>query len=182
MAENDSRMSLRDRLAELEQRIAATARESSVAAGGEAHAERRVDLDAAVPMVLSELRDAVPFDSASVQELRDNRLVIIGGIGFAELDVVLGESFDVESVDTPNGEVVHRRRPYIVADTDKFRGFRRGLHVGQGIRSWLGVPLLYRDQLLGIITLDKAEPDFYTPEHQRTAMAFASILAAAMAS
>ena len=130
--------------------------------------------------VLRELRRAVPYDSASVQELRDSRLVIIAGVGFADMDVILGESFDVDNADSPNGEVVHRRRPLIVPDTEQYRAFRRGLHVGASIRSWLGVPLLDRDRLAGMLAMDKKEPDFYTPEHGRMAMTFASQLAAAM--
>jgi GAF domain-containing protein len=131
--------------------------------------------------ILSALRRVVPYDSASVQELRRDRLVIVAGVGFADLDVILGESFDVNTSDTPNGEVVHRRRPIVVADTEQYRAFRRGLHVGSGIRSWLGMPLLFNDRLLGLITLDKAEPAFYTATHERVATAFAAYVALAMA-
>ena len=100
----------------------------------------------AMRIVLSELRREVPYDSCSVQELRGSRLVIIGGVGFAHLDVILGESFEVDNADIPNGEVIHRRRPLIVGDTQQYRAFRRGLHVGAGIRSWLGVPMHRRRQ------------------------------------
>jgi len=139
------------------------------------------DIAPMIQRLLAEMRASVPFDSASVQELRGGRLVIVGGIGFADLDVIIGESFDVDNADSPNGEVVHRRRGIIVPDTEKYRAFRRGLHVGAGIRSWLGVPLLHGDELLGIIALDKAEPDFYTDEHRQIAMTYASRAAMAMA-
>ncbi|MEO8379000.1 MAG: GAF domain-containing protein [Acidobacteriota bacterium] len=131
--------------------------------------------------VLSDLRKAVPYDSCSIQELRENRLVIVGGVGFADLDVVTGESFAIDNMDIPNGEVIHRRRPLIVSDTEQYRAFRRGLHVGAGIRSWLGVPLVHEDQLMGVLALDKAEPDFYTREHAQTALAFAAQVAATLA-
>ena len=137
--------------------------------------------DEAIRLVLSELRHHVPYDSCSVQELRENRLVIIGGVGFADLDVIVGESFDVDNIDIPNGEVIYRRRPVIVGDTEQYRAFRRGLHVGAGIRSWLGVPLVHDDELLGMIALDKVEADFYTAAHQQSATAFAALLAMAMA-
>ncbi|MBV9496062.1 MAG: GAF domain-containing protein [Acidobacteria bacterium] len=130
--------------------------------------------------MLVELRQVVPYDSASVQQLRGSRLVIVGGVGFADLDVILGESFDVDAVDTPNGEVVHRRRPLIVSDTEQYRAFRRGLHVGVGIRSWLGVPLLYQGRLVGMLALDKEEPNFYTAEHQRAAVELAEKVAETM--
>lgn len=175
---------LHERLAELQHQIAELMRgDVPVAAradGATVVTAGAAPVDRAIRLVLSELRREVPYDSCSVQELREQRLVIIGGVGFADLDVVLGESFAIDNVDIPNGEVVHRRRPLIVADTDQYRAFRRGLHVGEGIRSWLGVPLAHRDQLVGVLALDKAEPDFYTAIHAQTALAFASMVALAM--
>lgn len=134
----------------------------------------------AVRVVLSELRKEVPYDSCSVQELREGRLVIAGGVGFADLDVIIGESFDIDNADMPNGEVIYRRRPLIVADTEQYRAFRRGLHVGAGIRSWLGVPMLDGDRCAGMLALDKAEPDFYTLFHAQAALAYAGLVAKAM--
>lgn len=134
-----------------------------------------------IRLVLSELRKEVPYDSCSVQELRGHRLVIIGGVGFADLDVILGESFDIDNLDIPNGEVIYRRRPLIVGDAEQYRAFRRGLHVGAGIHSWLGIPLLHGDRVFGMIALDKAEVDFYSAEHQRTALAYAGLVALALA-
>lgn len=134
----------------------------------------------AMRIVLSELRKEVPYDSCSVQELRDPRLVIVGGVGFADLDVILGESFDIGNSDIPNGEVIHRRRPVIVGDAEQYRAFRRGLHVGAGIRSWLGVPMIDGQRVTGMIALDKAEADFYTSEHAQTAVAFAALVARAL--
>lgn len=181
----DDASRLRDRIAELEQRIAALTRdnESLSLQAGSLHAASVVTADAtdvgrAIKLVLEELRKVVPYDSCSVQQLRGTRLVIIGGVGFADLDVILGESFEIDNFDIPNADVVHRRCALIVGDTDQYRAFRRGLHVGAGIRSWLGVPLLFRDELLGMLALDKTEADFYTEEHQRLALAFASMIAA----
>jgi GAF domain-containing protein len=136
----------------------------------------------AMRVILSELRKEVPYDSCSAQELRGTRLVIIGGVGFAHLDVILGESFDVDNIDIPNGEVIHRRRPLMVADTEQYRAFRRGLHVGAGIRSWLGVPMLDGDRCIGMLGLDKAEADFYTHVHAQHALAFAHLAARAIVS
>ena len=130
--------------------------------------------------ILREMREVVPYDSCSIQELRENRLVIIGGVGFADLDVLIGESFDIDSSDIPNGEVIHRRRSLIVGDTEQYRAFRRGLHVGAGIRSWLGVPVLDGDRCLGMLALDKAEADFYSALHAQVALAYAALVGRAM--
>lgn len=134
-----------------------------------------------IRLVLSELRKEVPYDSCSVQELRGDRLVIIGGVGFADLDVITGETFELDNIEIPNGEVIYRRRPLSVGDTEQYRAFRRGLHVGASIRSWLGVPLLHGDRVYGLLALDKTEPDFYGAAHQQTALAYAALVASALA-
>ena len=44
----------------------------------------------------------------------------------------------------------------------------------------MGVPLLFGDRLIGMLTLDKLEADFYTAEHVRMAKAFAAYAATAI--
>lgn len=172
------------RLNDLERQVAELLRgEVLVAARADGYPVVTADVSPrgrAVRVILSELRKDVPYDSCSVQELRSNRLVITGGVGFADLDVILGESFDIDSLDIPNGEVIHRRRPLIVADTENYRAFRRGLHVGANIRSWLGVPMMDGEILFGVLALDKTEPEFYTDAHAESALAYAALTARAL--
>jgi len=176
---------LDDRIAELERQVAELLhRDVPVAARADGAQVVTADSGTSarvMRLVLSELRKEVPYDSCSVQELRGERLVIIGGVGFADLDVIIGETFEVDNIEIPNGEVVYRRRPLAVGDVEQYRAFRRGLHVGAGIRSWLGVPLLHGDRVYGLLALDKAEPDFYTASHQQTALAYARIVASSLA-
>lgn len=177
-------MTLNNRLAELERQVGELMGGNLLVAaradGASVVTAESTPVGRAMRLVLSEMRREVPYDSCSVQELRDTRLVITGGVGFADLDVILGESFAVDNVDIPNGEVIHRKRPLIVVDTEQYRAFRRGLHVGAGIRSWLGVPMLDGDRLAGMFALDKAEASFYTQVHAQTAVAYASIVARAI--
>lgn len=173
-----------DRLRDLERQIADLMRGNvPVAAradGAQVVTSELTPAGKAMRIILAELRKEVPYDSCSVQELRGSRLVIVGGVGFADLDVILGESFDIDNNDIPNGEVIHRRRPRIVGDAEQYRAFRRGLHVGAGIRSWLGVPMIDGERIAGMIALDKAEADFYTAAHAETALAFAALVARAL--
>jgi len=48
------------------------------------------------------------------------------------------------------------------------------------IRSWIGIPLKTRDRVIGVLTLDKAEPGFYQPSQVPILAAFASQAAAAI--
>ncbi len=133
-----------------------------------------LDRNEVVGRILSQLQQVVPYDSASVQILKGDRLEIIGGRGFPNLPELLGLSFPVEG-DNPNREVVRARAPFIVQDAPAaYEIFRREPHAQAGIRSWLGVPMLVGERLVGMIALDKKEPDFYTAGHARLTLAFAT--------
>ncbi|MBN1991725.1 MAG: GAF domain-containing protein [Anaerolineae bacterium] len=131
--------------------------------------------------ILTELQRVVPYDSASVQLLKGDRLEIIGGCGFPNLPEIVGLSFLVNGEKNPNREVVRRRECFIVSNAPaEYEVFLKEPHVQAGIRSWLGVPMLVGDQLIGMITLDKHQPNFYIEEHARLARAFATQAALAI--
>ena len=134
-----------------------------------------LERDEVVERILAQLQEVVPYDTASVQLLEGNRLEIVGGRGFPNLEELLGAAFDLEDGDNPNRIVIRTREPLILEDAGASYGaFRRKPHVEVGIRSWLGVPMLVGDRSIGIITLDKEESGFYNQEHARLAEAFAA--------
>ncbi|MBN1180633.1 MAG: GAF domain-containing protein [Anaerolineae bacterium] len=140
-----------------------------------------------VARILTQLQKVVPYDSSSLQLLRfstkagePDRLEIVGGSGFPDLDGVLGLTFPVGG-DNPNTEVVRTRAPVVVADAPHvYRDFLSGPHHDSNIISWMGVPVLIGDRMIGMLTLDKREPAFYTEEHARLAEAFAAHAAVAI--
>ncbi len=140
-----------------------------------------LDLQTVLDVILSELQKVLPYDSASVQQLCDDRLVIIGGHGFPNLSELVGLEFDLLAGDNPNREVIRTRAPFIVDDAPaRYADFRHEPHNQAGIRAWLGVPLLFGERLIGMITLDKRTPGFYTEEHARLRSAFAAQAAVAI--
>ena len=153
------------------------------------HAERLLEAAKAVTSslelphvlqtILQQLQRVVPYDSATVQELRGNRSVIVAGVGFPETVQLIGVSFDLTNPDIPNGLIVNRHEPLLLRDVSEFRAFKDA-PTATHIRAWMGVPLLRGDDVVGIITLDKREPDFYTQEHARVALAFAAQAAIAI--
>jgi GAF domain-containing protein/DNA-binding response OmpR family regulator/HAMP domain-containing protein len=128
--------------------------------------------------ILDQLRHVVPYDSATVQVLRGDQLIITGGRGWDRIEEVLGLAFRLEA-ENPNTVVVRTRAPHIVPDAQTtYAAFREPPH--NHIRSWLGIPLLFGDNLLGIIALDSAELDYYTQEHAQLALTFANQVAVAL--
>jgi GAF domain-containing protein/anti-sigma regulatory factor (Ser/Thr protein kinase) len=142
---------------------------------------KSIDLPEILRIILTELQKVVPYDSATVQALENDHLRIIGGDGFPNLDELIGIEFDPDASDNPNRQVVRRRAPFILSDAPLlYDEFQREPHAQAAIRSWLGIPLLFGDRLIGMLALDKRQPDFYTQEHARLAMAFAAQAAIAI--
>ena len=132
--------------------------------------------------ILSELQNVVPYDSASVQQLQGERMVIIGGRGI-DLAQFLGVGFEAVRGNVPNRDVLRHRAPVIVADilgAHGYADFPHPAHAISGVRSWLGVPLLFGSRCIGMLTLDKREPHFYTGRHAQAALAFAAQAAIAI--
>ncbi|PKO20793.1 MAG: hypothetical protein CVU38_18225 [Chloroflexi bacterium HGW-Chloroflexi-1] len=140
-----------------------------------------LDRNQVLEHILTQLQWVVPYDTTSVQLLRNDRLEIIGGAGFPNLAELVGITFDLTSGDNPNRQVISSRAPHILEDAPTvYKEFRREPHAQANIRSWLGVPMLVGDRIVGMIALDKHEPGFYTEEHARLAQAFAAQAAVAI--
>jgi signal transduction histidine kinase/ActR/RegA family two-component response regulator len=123
--------------------------------------------------ILAELHYVVPYDSASVQLLKGDQLEIIGGRGFSNLSELLGVCIPARG-DNPNRLVLESREPVIVGDARAhYLSFSQEPHAATDIHSWLGVPLLIGDRIIGMLALDKHQPDFYTETHARAVRAYA---------
>jgi diguanylate cyclase (GGDEF)-like protein/PAS domain S-box-containing protein len=134
--------------------------------------------DQAIERILEQLARVVPYDSASVQLLGEGYLEIVGGHGWPDPAVVVGLRFPVPA-DNPNTVVIQQRRPYILGDAPAAHApFRQEPH--SHIRSWLGVPLIVHDRVVGMLAVDSTRPDHFTPDHARLAAAFADQVAIAI--
>jgi PAS domain S-box-containing protein len=131
-------------------------------------------------LILSELRRVVPYRSASIQQLDGDEFVIVGGHGYPDLDELLGHRYGWQGPNDPARELVEGHETLIVQDASVRYPQFEDVHGEGAIKSWMAVPLLVGDRLIGMLTLDSFEADFYTAEHATTAAAFAAFAATAI--
>ncbi len=137
-----------------------------------------LDQDEIIERILQAMERVVPHESASVQLLRDGYLEIVGGRGWADPEAVVNLHVPVPG-DNPNTLVIETRQPHILADAPaEYPIFHEDPH--DLIRSWLGVPLIVHDEVIGILTVDSVQPNYFTEDHARVAAAFADQVAIAM--
>jgi len=165
-----------------------------------------LELDEVLRLILQQLRQVIPYDSASVQRLQDaalspstefipgeaeglrtglpkgEHLKIVACQGFEEPDKVVGLVFPLDPK-FPNYRVVRTKAPLAIQDiTQDYRHFKDEADTYESgrIRSWLGVPLMVKDEVIGMIAVDREEVHAYTAEESQLAMAFANQAAIAM--
>jgi len=133
-------------------------------------------------LILEQLGQVLPYDSASVQRLRDDHLEIVACQGFQEPDKVVGLVFPLNP-SFPNYRVAVTKEPLAFEDvTQEYPHFKAesDAYVSDRIRSWLGVPLMVRGEFMGMIAIDRAGVRPYGDGEVQLAMTFASQAAVAM--
>ncbi len=131
--------------------------------------------DEAIERILVQLERVVPYDSASVQLLGEGYVEIVGGRGWPDPAAVVGMRFPIPG-DNPNTVVIQERRPHILGDAPSVHAaFREGAH--SHIHSFLGVPLIVGDQVIGMLAVDKTQSNFFTQDHARLVAVFADQVA-----
>ena len=132
----------------------------------------------AVVRILEQLSQVISYDSASVQILDGNELEIIGGRGWENVSDVIGIRFPIPG-DNPNTIVIQTGKPYLLLEADKaYKAFNNPPH--NHILSWLGVPLMVQDRVIGLLAVDSSKPHHFTNENINLVAAFAEQVAIAL--
>jgi len=148
-----------------------------------------LDLKPLLGLILGQLESIINFDGASVLVIVDDHLELLAYRGPIDQETASTLRFPLSSFNV-NALVMQQRQPLIIADvqteqTPAAAAFRQsaqehGDTLFNYIRSWLGVPLLIKDRVLGMLSLDHSQPGYYTEFHSQLALAFASQIAVAI--
>ena len=141
---------------------------------------RTLSLEETFETILDELQRVVPYDSSSIQVVQGNRLVIVGERGLEDLGGLIGVGFDLDDETNLNSQVVRSKRRQIFADVSENPSFASEEHGSGRIRGWICAPMIVGDRVIGVLSVDKFEPDFYTEELADLATAFAAQAAMAI--
>lgn len=131
-----------------------------------------------IGLVLDQLGQVIEYSSASVQLIQGDHRFLVGGRGFLLEDSPRQLQRDV-SQDALVSKIVREQRPVVLSDiTDE----PLWDHIPQTahIHSWIGVPLIVREQVIGLLTVDHDTPGYYTQESGEVVAAFANQVATAI--
>ena len=144
---------------------------------------RSLSLREVFDLVLIEIQKVIPCDSAGIYQVQGNRRVFVAGRGFKNLEDLIGVGFDFNQQDDEIGYLISKSlQPLILENaTEQYpQYFSTGSHAATKIRSYMAVPIVLNQKLIGLITLGKEEPGIYKDRQAELAMAFAAQAATAI--
>ena len=137
-----------------------------------------LDLDSVLHVLLSYLKSLVPYDSANVMLLNSGVLSVCSVRGYRNPEEIRRITFALEQYPYLD-QIVTQRQGLLVQDTRRAAAWLPH-PASRHVRCWLGVPLIARGEVIGLCSLDKTVPGFFTTEHLRLAETLAAQAAIAI--
>lgn len=127
--------------------------------------------DELISSLLDQLKQVLPYETATLWLRSGSQISVSAASGFADNEMRLNISVAVEDSALFTA-MIRTGEPVSVGDIRsdaRFPSFDEPENF-----SWLGIPLIYKSEVIGLIALEKREPDFYSPDHINAGTAFAS--------
>jgi PAS domain S-box-containing protein len=130
-----------------------------------------------ISTILDQAKVIIPYDTGTLWLRLGDQMTVRDARGFADseervgLSVALADSLLLQ-------EMIQTSQPISVSDVRsdvRFPAFLEHQYL-----SWLGIPLLSKGEVVGVIALEKVEPNFYTPANIQVMATFASQAAVAL--
>ncbi len=143
---------------------------------------QNLSLETVLETLLDYLAKLVPYDSANVMLCEADFRFVIRAMrryeGFQNIQDTRAIVFDGQKNPLLR-RIYTTNQSLIIPDTNNDPGweFRTG---ADHVRNWLGVPLVTSGKVIGLYSVDKAEPGFFKPEHARLAETLAAQAATAI--
>ncbi|MGB7876089.1 MAG: GAF domain-containing protein, partial [Anaerolineales bacterium] len=135
-----------------------------------------LDLDTLWESILETLSRIVSYDSASIALQQNEKLVIVAGRGFPPGYDVIGKQLAYSEKWLRLG-VSHQAA--ILPDVQLDPSFEKW-DGSEFINSWMGVPMVVHDKLIGFINLDNREPNAFSEKDAIVTQTFANSAAVAI--
>ncbi|MEW5957751.1 MAG: GAF domain-containing protein [Chloroflexota bacterium] len=137
-------------------------------------------LNEVLERILDQLRRVVKYDSAAIHLIQGQQRRVIAGRGFPQPRRNIGLTFPVTlDPQEPGSQAIHNRQPLVIGNIPEvYHSFKEPPH--DHIKSWMGIPLIARDKVIGLITIDNTQVNAYGENDVNLALAFANQVAIAL--
>jgi PAS domain S-box-containing protein len=169
-------------LAGLLAREQAVRRETEILRDANIALTENLSLDRILETLLDYLTKLVPYDSANVMLRQGESQFVVSALRryerFQDVEATRAISFDGDANPLLR-RICVTKQSLVVRDTNDEPQWQI-VSGADHVRNWMGVPLVASGKVIGLYSLDKAEPDFFRPEHARLAETLAARAASAI--
>ena len=141
-----------------------------------------LSLDSILETLLDYLTKLVPYDSANVMLRQGESQFVVSALrryeGFQDVETTRAIAFD-GNTNPLLRRICLTKQSVVVPDTNNEPEWQL-VNGADHVRNWMGVPLVASGKVIGLYSVDKAEPDFFKPEHARVAETLAARAASAI--
>jgi diguanylate cyclase (GGDEF)-like protein/PAS domain S-box-containing protein len=122
-----------------------------------------LDANAVLDSILEHIQKVVSYDTASIMLVEGDHISLKCHRGYDQFGIELGDvQFKLDELST-FAAVIATREPVVISDVLQTMDWK-SMETARHVRSWVGVPIIVRGEVLGVLSLDKAEADFYQQE------------------
>jgi GAF domain-containing protein len=142
-----------------------------------------LDFNTILDRLLEHVARVVPYDTACMMMVEGRRARVARARGYDRFgplaaQAIQGLSFNIST--TANlRRMSETGLPLVISETGGYPGWEV-MDASAHIRSWAGAPVAVQGEIIAFFSLDKADPNFYRPEHAERLAAFASQAALAL--
>ena len=127
--------------------------------------------------LLIKLRQLIDYQTATLWEKEKNQLRVIATNGFTDQEDRTGLQVQIDDSQLFQ-EMFNTKKSVVISDIREDMRFPSLIEVEN--LSWLGIPLISKTEVIGVIALEKREKNYYNEELVQLAEAFASQAAIAL--
>ncbi|KAA3662719.1 MAG: GAF domain-containing protein [Chloroflexi bacterium] len=142
-----------------------------------------LNLDTILSTLLTYLSQLIPYDSVSIMLIDkiNKQATLHLGKGYQQhLGTPLPANVQFQIDDMPNVKQIYStKKSLLITDTHQYNEWVFTPY-GKHIRSWIGVPLIAGGEVIGLFSIDKSSPNFFTNEHLLAAETLAGQAAVAL--
>lgn len=141
---------------------------------------RQVEIKKVTKEILDELGKVIEYDKATIQliqELEQPR-ILLDYRGFDE-NGINEKLLNPVAWDKLTKHIVDSKKPLLLSNAEK-SDFWEITEQTKDVRSWAGIPLVYRNKTVGLLTLDHQKPGYYQESDKILLSLFANQAASAI--
>lgn len=139
-----------------------------------------LDESKTVSLILEQLEKVIPYDSASVQLLKNDVLEVVSTSKLANPEVHVGLKFKVDENEPSYPLFTGQASHILLSDASSSYNMPETDVLHKDIHSWLAIPLKVKGSIIGIIALDGHQVDQFSQKDVALALIYANQVAIAL--